>query len=368
VKPGSLLVALLLLPSGCGHSDAFTSDQATVGPFSTGSDVQLTLNVEQDYWPTWTQDGQGILYAFVAPGATVRHRCLGLLPAAGGTRIWELCDNRGTQGDSVNSIAAYALASDGRLLYAVGASDSGLLGRTPQKFTLWLADTAAPFQRTALLTLPAAPGGSPNWLADITWTGANTFVALAQTIFIAPVPLPPCNFVADSIFGGESVVTGTIAAGHATLQTVSGTEGASGYSLAENGASIVFTLRNDQQLFKVPVTGGTAVAVSPVLGGAASKLLGVSCKGSTCVVANDIVTFYDAICSSAISGVKTLFSVSLSTGAVQTLTTSASILATPQISPVSGDVVVQVGGAFGHIQTIKSPSNGNLHLLRSLVP
>ena len=38
-----------------------------VGPFNTGTDVRLTLNPDQDYWPAWTDDGRGILYAFVNP-------------------------------------------------------------------------------------------------------------------------------------------------------------------------------------------------------------------------------------------------------------------------------------------------------------
>ena len=65
-----LLPTALLLLLGCGHSDSFIVSQPIVGPFGSGADIQLTFNVEQDYWPAWTQDGRGILYSYVNPGST----------------------------------------------------------------------------------------------------------------------------------------------------------------------------------------------------------------------------------------------------------------------------------------------------------
>ena len=369
--PGTMLLLL-----GCTHTDSFVNSPPVVGPHSAGNDVQLTFNIEQDYWPTWTQDGHGILYSFVAPGSKARHRCVGLLPAAGGTRIWELCDNRATQGDSVSSFSAYALASDGRLLYAAAVSDSTVGGHTPSANTLWLADTAAPFQRTALLSLPIILAGvSYSWLSDIAWTGPASFIALVQDFSISEEPQPPCDFVQDSIFmRGGAVVAGTITAGHADLQLISGTTGATGYSLAEDGTSVVFTTWNDPHLFKVPVSGGPVTPLSPVLGGPGTQILGVSCKGSTCLVASDAVTLIDlpgdapATCAVVNSGAKDLYAVSIGTGSSQRIATAAEIIALPKISPESGDAVIQVGGSLGHLQTIRAPSNADLHLLRAVVP
>ena len=49
--------SLLLL--GCTHSDAFVVPSIpTLGPYGAGPDVQLTFNVDQNYWPTWTEDGR----------------------------------------------------------------------------------------------------------------------------------------------------------------------------------------------------------------------------------------------------------------------------------------------------------------------
>ena len=368
-KPRWALVAAALVV-GCNHSDAFVSPPTPVGPFNTGPDVRLTFNSDQDYWPTWTEDGRGILYSYVdaAPGA--QHRCLGLLPAGGGSRSWELCDNRATQTDSVNSFIAYALGPDGRLLYVEAVARAGVQSTTPAETALWLADSATPFQRRMLLTLPTVAGTVPvSWIADINWTGPTTFIALAQDFSI----LGQCKCgLLDSIYNGEAVVRGTITESGATLQAVPGTGGATSYSLAESGASIVFTLRDDRRLFKVPATGGAATSVGVISPNGAAELLGVSCKGSTCVVAADPLTL-SAVTPGGLTfpaiapGATELRAISLTTGIVQVLLTSTALFATPRISPVTGDVVAQVGGAFGHLQTFSSAAS-DLHLYRGLVP
>ena len=232
-----------------------------------------------------------------------------------------------------------------------------------------MADTATLFNRTPLLTLPVILDGVPySWLSEIVWTGQNTFLALAQDFTITTQPMPPCPFDQDSIFMRAGVVvTGTIASGHATLRPITGTLGATGYSPAENGASVVFITRNDLRLFKVPAGGGTATALSLPLGGVGNQLLGVSCKGSTCVVASDPVTLIGIPCVGVNAGAKSLYAISLSTVSSRVVATAADIVVAPQISPASGDVVMQVGGSFGHLQTIGFPSDANLHLLRAVV-
>jgi len=363
--------------TACGHSDAFIPANSTVGPFNTGTDIRLTLNPEQDYWPAWTDDGRGILYAFINPVeagiAANRHRCMGILPASGGSRIWQLCDDRAVRSDSATSFIAYALGTDGRLLYAEALAPAANAS-IPRQITLWLADTAHPLDRTALLTLPAALP-SVTWLADLTWTGPNSFLALGEVF----ASFPHCSvcFTSDSIFinAPGTVVAGTIAGTQATLQPVPGTDGATGYSLAENGASIVFVRRDDAQLYKVPVGGGTASALQT---GAIPQLVGVSCKGSTCLVATDALTFSNGdigppIFPSVANGPKELRSVSLRDGTTQVLRSFGTspaipIVAVPKISPASGDVVVQIGGVLGHLQTNSGAGSSDLHLYPAIVP
>lgn len=367
------LCATAVAVAGCTHSDGFVAAKPAAGPFNPGPDVRLTLNIEQDYWPTWTEDGAGILYAFIRPGVTPQHRCAGLLPAAGGSMLWQLCDDRAPQADSVNSFPSYALGADGRLLYAEAVSPKGIGATAPAELTLWLADSAHPFARRALFSFPGFAGATPvAWLADLHWTGPNTFIALAED-FTVIGHCRDCSV--DSLFTGQAVVTGTITAAGATLTTVAGTAGASGYSLAENGATIVFTLRDDPVLYKVSSSGGTSTVVATL----SQQLLGVSCKGSACVVASDPVTLSAAppsgnppvIFPGIQAGPRQLFSVSLTSGAAQSILSLGDslidpIIATPQVSPVTGDVVAQVGGAFGYLQSFTA-FDSDLHLYQDLV-
>jgi hypothetical protein len=391
---GSLIVLLL----GCSHSDTFAPIVPTVAAPPVSPDVLLTYNADQDYWPIWSEDGQGILYAYVDPGPNVTHRCVGLLPPAGGTRIWSMCHNEIRYNDSVSSFTAYALGSDGRLLYteAVAPLVPGIPApsqATPSEITLWLADSAKPFTRTALLTLPTNIGGTAvNWLSDMAWTGSTTFIALGQNFtvfrhcFGTGFPADPACDYSDSVFstGGApagAVIRGTISGDHATLTVVTGTDGATGYSVAENGASIVFTKRNDGALYKVPASGGVATIVvsyvpSPFRLG--YQLLGVSCRGTTCIAATDSVTLSQleptTIYPVLRGGSRELRSISLVTGTSSSVPGVAGtqvysgVVSVPTVSPISGDVVVQVGGAWGHLQTFQGSGPSDLHLLRGLVP
>jgi hypothetical protein len=112
------------------------------------------------------------------------------------------------------------------------------------------------------------------------------------------------------------------------------------------------------------------VAVAPASTLASEELFGVSCRGSLCVVANSPASFpahLPAPCHIADPGVRELNSVSLATGTSQQLATFGDIMVASQLSPVTGDVVVQIGGNLGHVQTVKLPSNGDLYLYRGLV-
>ena len=356
--------ALLLL--ACGHSDNFEIPVTqALGPSSAGADVQLTFNADQDYWPAWTQDGKGILYSFVNPGSTAGHRCLGIMPAAGGSRLWEMCDNRAIRRDSVSSYTAYALDSTGKLLVVEALSRTGFASVFPFHIRLILTDTAAPYVRTVLDTLPKVGDSigstvAVSWMSELRWTGPNTFVALGQQYGTAGAP--PCGSpfpCQDSTFANNGIVLrGTISGGHATFAAIAGTEGAVGYSLADNGATVVFIRLGPAQLLRVPIGGGGATIAGVASSEAGASLLGVTCHGTTCLAAATFPTKPSA-----------LISVSLTTGQAQVVKTiSTSLLATPIGSPSNGDVVVQIGGVRGHIATVANNPGSNLFLYKGIFP
>jgi uncharacterized protein (DUF697 family) len=359
-RPLALLAVL-----ACGHSDGFeVPPPQSLGPNTTGPDVQLTFNTDQDYWPTWTQDGRGILYSFVSPGSTASHRCLGILPAAGGSRIWEMCDNRAVRRDTVSSYTAFALDNTGRLLFVEAVGRTGLLGSFPAHIRLYVADTAAPYVRTLLDTIPVAGDAigstvTVSWLSDLAWTSVSAFIALGQQY--GDTAVSPCNNpfpCRDSTFAPNGVVLrGTIGGGLATLAAVAGTEGAAGYSLAESGATVAFITRG-HDLYKVPIGGGPRITVGTVSTDPASTLLGVTCRGTSCLVASTFST-----------GPAQLIAVSLVSGQAQVVrTTTMPFVATPMLSPVTHDVVVQAGGVFGHVATRSNNPGSNLFLYQGIFP
>jgi hypothetical protein len=391
----------ILLALACSHSDSFVVEVPTVGPAGSGADIQLTFNTEQNYWPAWTQDGRAILYAFVDDEHPT-HRCLGLILPMGGTRRWQLCDNRAIREDTLSSYSAFALDTAGRLLVAeaVAPANSPLSGLP--RVTLWLADTARPYVRTVLLTLPAMVGHTTvTWLSDISWTGPGTFIALGQQF----ASLPHCVTegvqtlcpTTDSIFSdsGGVVVRGAIASNQATLDAVSGTDGATSFSLAEAGSAVVFTVKHDLRLFRLPAVGGVPTPV-PAPAQAASlqqgELIGVSCKDVTCVVAKDGVFLSGRYTDGCLMPPCQLFShffspprpmelhsIALNTGADVILRTGDAniVFVSPRISPASSDIVAQVGGAWGHLQTFATAVSGDLfaparssvlHLYSTLIP
>lgn len=376
----------LILLLGCTHSDSFDNPASTVGPFNTGNDLTLTLNPDQDYWPAWTQDGRGILYSYVDQERRL-HRCLGMLSPNGGTRIWQLCDNRAVRDDSTNSYAGFAVDSTGRLLVAEAVSRANPPFGLPQRFTLWLADTARPYARTQLATLPQSIGGTNvQWLSSIMWTGPNSFMALGQQLLL--VSRDSAFAVSDGI-----LLRGTITGNTATLQAIPGTLGATGYSLAEGGNTIAFTIQHDLRLFKIPVAGGvpfpTYLGRDDTLSHQHGELIGVTCKVTTCIVSKAPILIagdyigpdasepsgwgHHSDTGSFLAGqaLMELHQVSLTTGADQVIRTGLrpNGFVAPQLSPVNGDLVMQLGGGWGHLQTFAGGgANGTLHLYKSFTP
>lgn len=318
----------------CGHSDPFVTQSQTQSlPYAAQEPVRLTYNPGDNYWPSWTEDGRGIIYYYSVsePDSHADDRCIGLLRPSGGTRIWQMCDERREHTDSADSFAGAAIGSDGRLIYLEISTHRGSGGLTgvnqpPQTTVLWLADTTFPFQRRALFQLGAPISGNfVNWLRDTQWIGPTSFIALAQFDSIRPNPKPG-SALFDSIFLPVGVVRGEIGSSGATLSIVPGTESASSYSLAENGTSLILW-RSGLALERVPIAGGTPSTVATIPTATGRRITGLTCQGSICLVST----------TTSAPSAKRFWRVSLATGAVIDL--AAGVDSFPRISPTSTDVV-----------------------------
>jgi hypothetical protein len=320
----------------CSHSEPFvTESQATAVPYENLTPVRLTYNPGNNYWPSWTEDGKGIIYYYSITEADIHadDRCIGLLQPAGGSRLWQMCDERREHADSADSFAGAAIGTDGRLIYLEVSTKRGSGGPTgvnqgPQTTNLWLADTTFPFQRHKLLDLSngmIVGGTFVNWLRDVQWTGPASFIALAQVDTIRPPPIP-ASWV-DTVFVGVGVVSGTINPSGATLSLLPGTVGAKSYSLAENGASIIFS-RSGLTLERVMESGGSPNIVTTIPAASGRKINGLTCRETSCLVATSTPATFP---------VNQLWLVSLATGAKSQLPVVVDDF--PRLSPVSNEMI-----------------------------
>ncbi|MDX2260631.1 MAG: hypothetical protein SFU84_02895 [Gemmatimonadales bacterium] len=339
-----LIPALLLLAAACGHSEPYTTAPTqNDGPFSAGAPTRLTFGSSTDSAAALTSDGQGVLYFFT--GFTNGDRCIGLLPPGGGTRRWELCDTRFEAADSGKSYSAPALNSDGQLLYISALARRGR--DAPDRTTLWLADSALPFQRRALISFPINVGGQGvSWLSDAQWTGPESFIARAGLLNVQRA-CPNCTL--DTTVVPAGVVRGTITPTGATLSFVPGAESPEVMALAENGGVIVF-MRSFTEVLRVPATGGTPTLVAALP--TSARVTGISCRGSECVL-----TQLGGTVAGGGEGTR-IYRIRLATNAVDLLTTVAGRWAGPVLLPTGGDVVMQAS---------TTPTR-DLYLFKGLLP
>ncbi len=334
----------LLCMVACAHSEPFDSGVTpSDGPFAAATPSRLTYNSFTDSAASLTEDGQGVLYLYTAtPNGD---RCVGLLPPGGGTQRWRLCDERPERADSAKSFSAPALGSDGRLLYLQALTRRGR--PTPDVTTLWLADSATPFARRELLSLPAfIEGSGVSWLTEAQWVGQSSFVARAGLLDVTQA-CSGCPY--DTTITANRLVRGNITPSGATLSPIPGTGGVTQWSLAEAGASIVFT--QGLLVLRVPIAGATPTAVATIP--RSGTVTGISCSGSDCVL-TELVTR-----AAPANGTDTWFyRVRLATTSIESLRLVVGNWAGPRLLPTGGDVVVQSSTGLSR----------DLYLFKGLLP
>ena len=345
-------MALFLL--GCGHSEPFVAGPyQAVGPLIPGPEARIA----GAFGGRWTENGGGILFTTRCYGtnpAVNRKRSppdmgiiggLELIPASGGSIVWERCETRPeyTQStDTTEIFPAFAMGADGRLLYAEVIRDIDRSPLRPGHFPasahadLWLGDSNSAFTvRRKLLTLlrvdalghAVVPPTAINYLINAEWVGQSTFVVEAL------------NVTPDSTFTRFGLARGTITSDTTLLTVLPGTRALFKWSPAENGSSVIFVEDSlSLTLRREALTGGTVTAVATIPPGARRNIIDVSCRGDFCLV----LTNDDAVFPTRIS---TFWTVSLSTGAVTLLRTDQKTYTSAKLSP--GANLVLVGASDG---------------------
>ena len=282
----------------------------------------------------WTPDGQGIVIEDSAG-------CINILPAGGGSAIWQGCDTRGSFGDSTHAIDDYSVGPGGRVLFSTVARDSkwdhlGLADPLPLFFfshgDLWLSDTGSFTAAHKVLMLysdvnPPLVAGPSGFMTvdDVAWLGPNEFVAMGSEL------------TSNDLFGPLQLLHGTITASGVTLTAIVGADGASTGAITAAGTEFV-VVTGPLSLGALPISGGAVTPFATVPAAVGRNIAGVSCQATRCAILTQEAG------NVAGSVTSTFWAVPSTGGTAQPGKSFPHAIDNASISPVGGDAVTIEGG------------------------
>lgn len=179
------VVGGLLLLASCGHTDPFTAaDTGLREPFAATPPIRLTFAGGANLRPAFSEDGAVVTYSFVR-GTPDRDRCLGTLPASGGTRTRTLCWTAQGQDTLADGLELGALAADGRLAFTRHTSRVNGVVANDAALYLSRGGEAQDAERILdLMVFQPAAGIGWDYLLDLTWSGPEELTALATDVIV----------------------------------------------------------------------------------------------------------------------------------------------------------------------------------------
>src|SRR5258705_859139 len=161
MKIARVAVPLLLAAFACDRpTPPEPGDYTPGGPFNTDSPRQLTFSPGPDLSPAWLPDGSGIIYQFVRLDQIDGDRCLGVLPAEGGTLRAEICNNTVAGADSTDAYGDPAVSAAGRLFFSRASAAWRLHNLAPALEDVAVTPVAAAATAPRPRALPH-PGSAP---------------------------------------------------------------------------------------------------------------------------------------------------------------------------------------------------------------
>lgn len=252
----TLLLPLLLL-AACGHSEPFdVPSDGLDGPLIPGNPVRLTYADLGATAPTWTPDGTSVVYSYVRRGGgpTVSsERCIGILPATGGTITREICSRSVFFTQAGDSFDWPAVSPDSQLAFHHVGQPAGASAAVD---ALLLAPLSDP---TAIRPLRSFPFQGPDafyvGLSSLRWLGASrlAFVGTAEEIYEPCPPPGACDPVLVP-YGRNIMQIDPSAPG--AVSVVPGTLFATSVSAGTSADEIYFTLAGDSRVLRELLSTG----------------------------------------------------------------------------------------------------------------
>jgi hypothetical protein len=333
--------ALLVSLASCSHSDAFAPHgNGTTVPFAAAVPTILTYNSADDRTAAWLPDGSAFLYAF---GTTTREhdQCLGLLPAAGGRRLQEICNTGVGSSDSTDTFAFPAVSAGGAVAYL--RNSRPISAQRDQRSVLVSTTLDDPKSIVRLRSFPYqgpdafyVTASSPAWLSE----SRLAFVAMVDHDVPCPNPLLCQVFTVQS---GRDIVVAEVTGGAALTQTVSNTEWASSVAASADPGVVYYTKAGSSQVFALNVDGGGSTPIHDF--GAAGIARDVHAAGGmlAAIVGGVVKVWSDGITTDPLQEdtAGRLFLVNLASGQEVELAAPETLFRHPALSPDGSRVVVE---------------------------
>jgi hypothetical protein len=248
-----ILPACLLVLAACGHTEPFDYAPEERGPFEDGVPTRLTYDRGFDGPASWGPDGM-VVYAYADPASRDKDTCLGVLPATGGARVRDVCEDPRATAQQTDVHDWPALSPSGDLAYfhgvRIGSYEAGF---NAAQLSWRRADSPKEERLLATMPFPTVPGGPVviSAVRDLAWLPDGTVIFVGASEDLVQ-PCPVCDAVI--VEHGRGVWRVDPATQLKVL--VPGTEEAISATATEG--AILFARRGDARVWRFDLASGTA--------------------------------------------------------------------------------------------------------------
>jgi hypothetical protein len=332
-----VLVALLAL-AGCSHQDPFPNGDPTPnGPRTSTPPVQLTYSLGFDQSPAWLADGSGFTYSLDQEGGPAGNRCLGEMPAAGGTRRFTKCVAAANQ-DSIRALGPAVPGPDGRVAWMDARSLNGR--KTPDVEVLRVGTIAPQDSGVPVRAFPylATSGKLHVTATSLTWLSPTRLAYIANDRLI----VGPCSGCKpDTLLVPREAVLLDLSTSPATIALIPNTAEVTSLFASADGASLYFTRGGDTRVFQRVLASGAESTVHD-FGGPITRDVAVRGNELTAVVGGKVHYGVDPIIGARqVDSGGTLVRVDLTSGNESPLALGSLLVRRPAPAPDGRSVVIE---------------------------
>jgi len=332
----------LLAVAACAHSEASPVEPPDNPPYGDGSwPRRLTLNEVDDRQPQWLPDGSGIIYSTErADQQHDRDRCIALLPPEGGTQRWRRCQTDGRNVDTTDVWEWPSVSPSGDVIFIRTTGWINLKKTGYPTIALSHGWDFGGARKVRSLPFISESGKQQVIGWSFRWLDPENVVYLGVLEFFQG-----STFFPDTFFTGQEVMLlHLIDAETSNFTVVPGTTWASSVAVADDSASIYYTIGGDSMVYHRQLTSGVVDTVHNF--GWNRVVRDVSVRGNTlaAIVGDSVIFSFEAAHDGWVQRDEggSLSIVDLTTGVEQNFNDAPNTLFRhPEISPDGTLIVVE---------------------------